>query len=111
MVLVRWFEKSYLCPECATEWTDEWSCACNDRCPNCNLESSPDSVRDLSRKLRPQDFEGAARVLGLNLEGSVHDVRRIVTEEQARDFAEATLEGRSRSEIAACLLEHSQQAR
>jgi len=22
-------------------WVDEWSCACNDRCPSCNAEIEP----------------------------------------------------------------------
>lgn len=26
---------------CGTEWTEEWSCACNDRCPVCNREIEP----------------------------------------------------------------------
>lgn len=24
-----------------TEWSDEWVCACNDRCPSCNAEIEP----------------------------------------------------------------------
>lgn len=23
------------------EWVDEWSCACNDKCPECNAEIEP----------------------------------------------------------------------
>lgn len=30
----------YRCP-CGEEWDDEWSCACNDRCPACNKEVTP----------------------------------------------------------------------
>lgn len=30
----------YRC-ECGEEWTDEWSCACDDRCPTCNTSISP----------------------------------------------------------------------
>ena len=26
---------------CGEEWTDYWSCACNDRCPKCNREIEP----------------------------------------------------------------------
>jgi len=25
----------YTCPECGTDWQDEWSCAVDDDCPNC----------------------------------------------------------------------------
>ena len=87
MIQVRWYEKSHLCPRCGWEWTDEWSCVCNDRCPTCHLESSPVSWRDLSRDLRPEDFQGAERRFGLKSSWAV-------TAEQARDYAEARLEGR-----------------
>jgi hypothetical protein len=94
MIQVRWFEKDHLCPRCGTAWTDEWSCACNDRCPACHLESSPVSSRDLSRGLLPEDFEGAERRLGLRSPGLPHPAACTVSPEQARDYAEARLEGR-----------------
>ena len=28
----------YKCPRCGTEWTDEWSCACNNACPQCGMK-------------------------------------------------------------------------
>lgn len=31
----------YQCEECDVEWSDKWSCACNDRCPVCNAETEP----------------------------------------------------------------------
>ncbi|WP_445368699.1 hypothetical protein ACH5Y9_04710 [Methylomonas sp. BW4-1] len=31
----------YRCAYCQTEWEDEWDCACNDRCPDCNKEIEP----------------------------------------------------------------------
>lgn len=68
-------------------------------------------MRDLSRKLRSQDFEGAARLLGLNAEAFARDSHPIVSGQQAKDFAEGMLEGRPISEIASCLLEHSLRAR
>lgn len=30
----------YKCP-CGEEWQDNWTCACNDRCPKCNKEIEP----------------------------------------------------------------------
>lgn len=30
----------YFC-NCGTEWVDQWSCCCNDRCPRCNTETQP----------------------------------------------------------------------
>jgi hypothetical protein len=94
MLLVRWYEKRHKCPRCATEWMDEWSCICNDRCPSCHLESSPVSSRNLSRKLLPEDFEGARRRLRFGAPGAMRNDLWRVTEGQARDYAEARLEGR-----------------
>jgi hypothetical protein len=34
------FNNFYKCP-CGTEWDNEDSCTCNDRCPNCNKEIEP----------------------------------------------------------------------
>ncbi|MCA1800296.1 MAG: hypothetical protein LC687_06575 [Actinobacteria bacterium] len=35
------FTNHYACSECGNHWIDEWSCACDDRCPNCNTPISP----------------------------------------------------------------------
>jgi hypothetical protein len=40
LLCVSAFRNHYRC-SCGTEWTDEWSCTCNDRCPNCNTEIEP----------------------------------------------------------------------
>jgi predicted nucleic acid-binding Zn-ribbon protein len=29
------FLNHYRCEECGEEWTDEWSCQCDDSCPEC----------------------------------------------------------------------------
>ncbi len=34
------FLNRYHC-SCGEKWEDRWSCACNDRCPSCNLEIEP----------------------------------------------------------------------
>ena len=40
------FTNHYRCP-CGKEWEDRWSCACNDKCPECNKEIEPHtSVHD-----------------------------------------------------------------
>lgn len=31
------WENSYECPDCGATWHDEWSCQCDDECPNCGL--------------------------------------------------------------------------
>jgi hypothetical protein len=35
------FVNYYRCPYDGTEWNDLWSCACNDRCPDCRAEIEP----------------------------------------------------------------------
>ena len=37
----------YRCSECGTEWQDDWSCTCNDRCPECNTETEPYKSEDI----------------------------------------------------------------
>ncbi len=32
------FRNHYRCPRCGEEWTDDWSCACNDECPKCGMK-------------------------------------------------------------------------
>jgi hypothetical protein len=38
---MAWFNKYYRCTECETEWQDQWSSLCNDRCPKCQTEIEP----------------------------------------------------------------------
>ena len=45
---MAWFLKYYRHAECTAAWTDEWSCACNDRCPGCGAEIEPYDWDDLS---------------------------------------------------------------
>jgi hypothetical protein len=40
-VVFKWFRNEYACEQCGNEWTDEWSCMCNDRCPECRTENEP----------------------------------------------------------------------
>ena len=84
-----WFENTYECSECDTTWTDEWSCTCNDRCPECNVETEPSSSIDLSQPLTEDDYLGAARLLAAQPEIAVSEV----TVEDAKAYAEAILEG------------------
>jgi hypothetical protein len=31
----------YRCPTDGMRWVDVWSCMCNDKCPDCNIEVEP----------------------------------------------------------------------
>ena len=44
-----WFRNFYHCKDCDTSWEDEWSCCCDDECPNCGSRNwSPYESEDLS---------------------------------------------------------------
>ncbi|MGE0749520.1 MAG: hypothetical protein AB7K64_02935 [Variibacter sp.] len=32
---MAWFNNHYECARCGYEWSDEWSCMCDDDCPHC----------------------------------------------------------------------------
>jgi DNA-directed RNA polymerase subunit RPC12/RpoP len=32
---MAWFNNHYECARCGYEWSDEWSCTCDDDCPHC----------------------------------------------------------------------------
>lgn len=42
------FRNHYHCPNCDARWDDDWSCACDDRCPQCDLSVSPCLTEDLA---------------------------------------------------------------
>jgi hypothetical protein len=53
-----WYLNYYRCSECGTEWTDEWSCTCNDRCPTCRAETEPHDDEDLTYVIEPNSQGG-----------------------------------------------------
>ncbi len=57
---MAWCLKRYECSRCGTTWTDEWSCACNDRCPSCRTETEPYDDEDLTYVV---EAVGAGRIV------------------------------------------------
>lgn len=47
------FINHYQCPDDGTEWTDCWSCACNDKCPTCNKEIEPYESEEIDPPSEP----------------------------------------------------------
>ncbi|MBU1176675.1 MAG: hypothetical protein KKH72_14830 [Alphaproteobacteria bacterium] len=46
---MAWFLNHYHCGDCGTDWDDEWSCMCNDECPECGARHmSPVDSDDLT---------------------------------------------------------------
>lgn len=48
----------YRC-DCGEAWTDQWSCACDDRCPACNAATAPSKTVDLISRdqIAPEVFD------------------------------------------------------
>lgn len=42
------FLNHYECEDCDIQWSDEWSCACNDKCSSCNAEIEPYKSEQIS---------------------------------------------------------------
>ncbi|KAF0123962.1 MAG: hypothetical protein FD152_3184 [Xanthobacteraceae bacterium] len=45
---MAWFLNRYHCDACDTSWQDEWSCCCDDECPECGDDLSPEDSDDLT---------------------------------------------------------------
>ena len=46
---MAWFLNHYTCDRCGEGWTDEWSCMCDDDCPECGARHmSPCDSDDLT---------------------------------------------------------------
>jgi predicted nucleic acid-binding Zn-ribbon protein len=53
---MAWFRNHYECADCGHEWTDEWSCTCDDDCPDCGARHmSPYDSDDLTEIVEEQD--------------------------------------------------------
>jgi hypothetical protein len=60
---IEWFQNCYRCMRCRKEWENEWSCRCNDRCPDCDIEITPYSSLDISEEVTDDDLIFAQRRL------------------------------------------------
>ena len=46
---MAWYRNFYHCTDCGTSWEDEWSCCCDDECPECGSRNwSPYESEDLT---------------------------------------------------------------
>lgn len=45
---MAWYRNHYHCLDCHRPWIDEWSCCCDDECPSCGKDYSPEESDDLS---------------------------------------------------------------
>lgn len=50
---MAWYRNHYHCGDCGTDWEDEWSCCCDDECPECGSRHwSPVASEDLTEVVR-----------------------------------------------------------
>ena len=55
---MAWFLNYYTCARCGRDWTDEWSCMCDDDCPHCGARHmSPYESDDLTDVIEKRDGE------------------------------------------------------
>jgi DNA-directed RNA polymerase subunit RPC12/RpoP len=52
---MAWFSNHYRCARCGRNWTDEWSCMCDDDCPHCG-----------ARHMTPADSDDLTTVIERN---------------------------------------------
>ena len=68
---MAWYRNYYQCARCDYEWSDEWSCMCDDDCPHCGARHmSPFESDDLTVII--EDRGGEFAVL-LSPETAEHD--------------------------------------
>ena len=55
---MSWYCNNYRCARCDYEWQDEWSCTCEDDCPQCDARHmSPYKSDDLTEVIEKDGAE------------------------------------------------------
>jgi hypothetical protein len=58
---VAWFSNKYVCPKCRSDWDSDWSCGCDDECPECGEgDISPVSSEDRTVVVKPESDDSWA---------------------------------------------------
>jgi hypothetical protein len=53
---MAWYRNHYTCARCDRDWTDEWSCMCDDDCPHCGARHmSPTDSDDLTEVISTEN--------------------------------------------------------
>jgi hypothetical protein len=56
-----WFRNHYRCEDCECEWSGEWSCTCDDDCPDCgSRHMEPYESDDLTEIVAEHDGQVVA---------------------------------------------------
>jgi hypothetical protein len=55
---MAWYCNHYACARCGHEWSDEWSCMCDDDCPECDARHmSPGDSDELTEVIEKDGDE------------------------------------------------------
>lgn len=91
---MAWFRNHYECYRCDYDWSDEWSCECDDECPSCGARhASPVDSDDLTITIDEEDGEYVVRHSPPGAEHSpdYEEVARFFTETHALAYVELVL--------------------
>lgn len=86
---MAWYRNYYRCARCGYEWPDEWSCMCDDDCPQCGARHmTPYGSEDLTVVI---EADGNEFVVLRSPESAEHEpayrqLRRFGTSAEAETF-------------------------
>jgi len=80
-----WFRNHYWC-DCGCTWPDEWSCTCDDDCPDCGATCSPVNSDDLTEETRAEQGWTSAGLSPSQLATVLAALRYWQAELQESDF-------------------------
>jgi hypothetical protein len=88
---MAWFCNQYECEECGCSWEDEWSCGCDDDCPECGARHMEpvDSV-DLSHVI--EEWNGKFLIYGSPDSAEDSPDYELIAESATREAAEEFLD-------------------
>jgi len=73
---MAWYLNHYTCARCDRDWSDEWSCMCDDDCPHCGARHmSPTDSDDLTEVIVEND--GKPTPAGKSEKIMAHSVDRV----------------------------------
>ncbi len=67
---MAWYRNHYHCGDCGTDWEDEWSCCCDDECPECGSgDWSPTKSDNLTFQI---EEDGEAVIIRMSSRNAEH---------------------------------------
>ena len=88
---MAWYRNYYRCDRCDSEWRDEWSCMCDDDCPDCGARHmSPYDSDDLTVIVVPTAGGFVVRCSPDTAEHNpdYRELKSLGTRGEAEDFAD-----------------------